>query len=95
MHTACVAGVLDLDAAVHDHCKAAILRDAGAFLVDHRELTPQALGADRDGVPCDPGQRRRCAEDVDDIDGDGTSRRVAKLRSPRISDSRGFTGMTR
>jgi hypothetical protein len=40
VHPSRVPGVLDLDAAIHDDGKTAGVRDAGAGLVDHRELTP-------------------------------------------------------
>ena len=55
MHTPGVAGMLDLQTTIHHHGQATFLRDAGAFLVDDRELTPQALGANRHRVPGDTG----------------------------------------
>src|SRR5438270_7524758 len=68
VHAADVAGVLDLDAAIHDHRETAGFGDARAFLVDHRELTPQRPGAYRDGLACDLRQRIRRTKHVDDVD---------------------------
>src|SRR5262245_94447 len=48
MHPPDVARVLDLDAPVHHDRETAGLGDPSAFFIDHRELTPQALRADRD-----------------------------------------------
>src|SRR4029078_2488407 len=64
-----VAGVFHLDAAIHDDGHAAGLGDAPAFLVDHRELTPEVPGADLDRVGGNRRQRLRRAKDVDDVDG--------------------------
>ena len=71
VHPSDVAGVLDLDAAIHDDGEAARLGDARAFLVDHRELAPEAPGADRHRLRGDRGQRVRRAKDVDDVHGTG------------------------
>ena len=54
VHPPGVAGVLDLEAQIHDDRQAAILRDARTFLGDHRELTPQALGAEKVLSSCRP-----------------------------------------
>src|ERR1700722_19487971 len=78
MHPTHVAGVLDLEAAVHDHCQTAIDRYPNAFLVDHAELAPEDTSMDRYRFLRDPGQRVRCAEDVDDVD------RHGYFRQPRI-----------
>src|SRR5215469_15618081 len=86
VHSSGVARVLNFEAAIHDHYKAAILRDARTFFVDHRELAPQALGADGDSVPRDPGERRGGAENIDDIDG---HRHLAETRvAPLAEDLR-------
>ena len=91
-----VARVLDLDAAVHHHRQPARLGDARAFLVDHAELAPEGAGADLHRFGGDRRQRVGRAEDVDDVDRHRARRaRLLKLFSPRISDSRGLTGMTR
>src|SRR4051794_30465843 len=62
--------MLDLQAAVHDHRNAAGIGDAGAFGVDHAELTPESTGADRDRVPGHLRERIWSAKDVDDVDRD-------------------------
>src|ERR1700743_933181 len=67
VHPAHVAGVLHLDAAVHDHRQPAVLRDLRALGVDHPELAPEGARADRHGFPGDPWQRVRRAEDVHDV----------------------------
>src|SRR5262249_56326118 len=41
VHSADVACVLDLEAAVHDYGHAAVLADARPFLLDHPDLPPQ------------------------------------------------------
>src|SRR5215467_10383778 len=67
VHPAQVARVLDLEAAVHDHCHAAVLRDPRGLLIDHAELAPEGAGVDRHGLPRDARQRIRRAEDVHDV----------------------------
>src|SRR5215471_2419755 len=65
VHPPDVARVLDLDAPVHYDREAAGLGDPAALFIDHRELTPEALGADRDRLVGDARQRVRRAKDVD------------------------------
>ena len=67
MHAAHVAGVLNLEATVHDHCQAAFLSDPRALAVDHTELAPQGVGPDLDSLSRDPGQCVRRPEDVHDV----------------------------
>src|ERR1700730_2509849 len=67
VHPAHVAGVLPLDAAVHDHRQPAVLPGLGALGVNHAELAPEGAGADRHGFPGDPWQRVGRAEDVHDV----------------------------
>src|SRR5215471_20479619 len=50
VHPAHVPRVLDLEAAVHDHCHATVLGDLRALLVDHTELAPERVGLDRHGL---------------------------------------------
>src|SRR3954447_7423400 len=62
------AGKLDRRAAVHDHAQA---RGAGALrrlVVDHPELHPDRLGADRDRLLDVRGDGGRAAEEVDALD---------------------------
>src|ERR1700728_2040764 len=68
VHPPDVAGVLELDAAVHDHRQAALLRDPRALGADHAELAPQGAGADRHCLPGDAGDRARRPEDVHHVD---------------------------
>src|SRR5579884_156139 len=77
VHSACVSRVLDLDAAVHDHCDAALLGFARRRLVDHAELAPQRAGTDVHGLPGDLRQRVRSAKDVHDVHGLGHVEQVA------------------
>src|SRR5687767_1770836 len=69
VHPSHVARVLDLDASVHDDREAARFRDARAFLIDHSELAPHVLRADRHGLLSDARHGRGRAEDVDDVHG--------------------------
>src|SRR3954451_2196333 len=48
---------LDLRTAVHDDLQARRLREAGGLVVAHAELRPEHLGADRDRLARDLGQR--------------------------------------
>src|SRR5690606_25614803 len=65
------AGVLDLDAAVHDDVEARVLRDLRRLLVPRAELQPQRLRAHRDGLAGDARQILVAAEDIDDVGHDG------------------------
>src|SRR4029079_4107995 len=71
VHAADVPRVLDLEAPVHHHGDATLLGDPGALGVDHAELAPQRVRADRHGVAGDLGERVRGAEHVDDVHVDG------------------------
>src|ERR1700736_5741570 len=64
VHPARVARVLDLETTAHDHHTAAVLGYPRAVGVDHAELAPEDAGVDRHGLPRDPRQRIRRAEDV-------------------------------
>src|SRR5688572_21886331 len=55
VHASDVAGVLDLETAVHDDREAPGFRDLRPLFIDHRVLTPQILGTRRDRLS---GNRR-------------------------------------
>jgi len=92
VHSSGEAGVFDLDATIHDHGQAAIIRDARTFRVDHRELTPQTLGADRNGFLRNTGQGVRRAKDIDDING---NRYVAQAGIAPLAKDIRLTGIHR
>src|SRR6185437_7069875 len=79
VHPADVAGVLDLEAAVHDHGDAAVLGDLRALAVDDAELAPQGASADPRRLPGDRRQRVRGAEHVHDV------HRLGDVRQARIA----------
>ena len=87
--------MLDLDAPIHDDGETAGLGDPSAFLVDHGVLTPRFFAPMATASSAIAGQRLRRAKHVDDVYWNGHVSEGLKLRSPRISASRGFTGMTR
>ena len=72
---------------------------AGAFgglVVDHAELHPDGLGADRDRLVDVRGDRGGAAEEVDDLDPEARLPARECTRSPSSSSSTsGLTGMTR
>src|SRR5215472_17686643 len=92
VHPAGVARVLNLETAIHDHRHAAVLGDLRAFLVDHAELAPEGAGVDRHGLPGDPRQRVRRAEDVHDVHRHGY---VEQARVARLSEDLRLAGIHR
>ena len=70
VHAADVPGVFDFQAAIHHDREPSLIRDACAFRIDDRELTPQAARANLHGVGGNRRQRLRRAKDVDDVDVD-------------------------
>ncbi len=67
------AGDFDRGAAVHHDLQSGGLGTGGGGLVDHAQLHPHRLGADRDRLIDDRADRVGAAEDIDDVD------RVAQL----------------
>ena len=67
VHAPDVTGVLDFDAAVHDHRQAARFGDPGPILIDHAELAPQRAGSSLHCFLCDRRKRIGRPKDVDDV----------------------------
>ena len=80
IYAAFKARKLDRRAAVHDDAQARRAGALGGLVVDHAELHPDRLGADRDRLVDVRGDRRGAAEEVDDLDpSSGRQARVAAL----------------
>src|SRR3954462_3496002 len=92
VHPSHVAGVLDLQATVHHHGDTGVLRDLRTLGVDHAELGPERVGADRHRVAGDVGQGLRRPEDVDEVD---VLRDVAQARVAVGSQDLGLAGVHR
>ena len=92
VHPPDVAGVLDLDAAIHHHGHAARLGNTCPLLVNHVVLTPHGAGVDLDRVRCNIRERVGGSEHIDDVDGNA---QIEQARTEGKVDASIFAGYMR